>query len=380
MRLLLLCLLNSGRAETDSANDGTCDKNGDCTRESVDVNQVLESASSSAKFVPFRYTSKNRYVDDWEKFITAYGKWQKAILENPNIKCSDYQAVVFKNTAGLGDSANALSAAFMYTINAGLMFFIDWKPWAWSDAFSGPGFPVDYQALLADNQICQGRNVIHLSGHITAKHRLAMIKRVNMEVNFLATRFFQHFFAPSEAVQSIVDSFSPQISEKTVALVIRTGWDDWQQFLLPEDPDKFPLCLKGWRDAGGLPSDINIFVTSDREDVKKATLKKLKEMNFNAFALKDSATHVQTPEGLEKVQKTIAEFHLLSKCGYGLLTSSSLFGKTAIGELGGKDTYSNQKFFFISAADCDRQHKGYYRCANPKYPPFCPTENDDYEW
>lgn len=90
---------------------------------------------------------------------------------------SDYQAVVFKNTAGLGDSANALSAAFMYTINAGLMFFIDWKPWAWSDAFSGPGFPVDYQALLADNQICQGRNVIHLSGHITAKHRLAMIKR-----------------------------------------------------------------------------------------------------------------------------------------------------------------------------------------------------------
>ena len=88
MRLLLLCLLNSGRAETDSASDGTCDKNGDCNRESVDVNQVLESASSSAKFVPFRYTSKNRYVDDWEKFITAYGKWQKAILENSNIKCS----------------------------------------------------------------------------------------------------------------------------------------------------------------------------------------------------------------------------------------------------------------------------------------------------
>ena len=89
MRLLLLCLLASGRAEeTATVSDGTCDKNGDCTRESIDVNQVLESASSSAKFVPFRYTSKNRYVDDWEKFITAYGKWQKAILDNPNIKCS----------------------------------------------------------------------------------------------------------------------------------------------------------------------------------------------------------------------------------------------------------------------------------------------------
>jgi len=86
MRLLLLCLLKSGRADT--ASDGTCDKNGDCTRENVDVNQVLESASSSAKFVPFRYTSKNRYVDDWDKFITVYGKWQKAILENTNIKCS----------------------------------------------------------------------------------------------------------------------------------------------------------------------------------------------------------------------------------------------------------------------------------------------------
>ena len=104
-----------------------------------------------------------------------------------------------------------------------------------------------------------------------------------MEVNFLATRFFRDFFAPSAPVQSIIDSFSSQISDKTVALVIRTGWDDWQQFLLPEDPDKFPLCLKGWRESGGLPSDINVFVTSDREDVKKATLAKLKSNGSKIF-------------------------------------------------------------------------------------------------
>ena len=85
-KLFLLNIIGIRPAKSDL--DGTCDKNGDCTRESVDVNEVLENASSSAKFVPFRYTSKNRYVDDWEKFITAYGKWQKAILDNPNIKCS----------------------------------------------------------------------------------------------------------------------------------------------------------------------------------------------------------------------------------------------------------------------------------------------------
>lgn len=375
MRHLWTLLLSTAISQ-----DGSCSNDGDCDKESIDVNEILESAQNSAKFIPFRYTSKNRYMDDWDKFINAYGKWQEAILHNPKILCSEYRAVIFKNTAGLGDSANALSAAFMYTVNAGMMFFVDWKPWAWTEGFSGPGFPVDYKELVEDDLVCEGKSIIHLSGHLTAKHRLAHAKRVNKDINFLATRFFEQFFSPSIPVQKIIDSFKDQVTLNTVAVVIRTGWDDWQQFLLPNDPEKFPICLKGWKASGSLPSSINVFVTSDREDVKKSTIKKLNEMNFEVFAMDDSATHIQTPDSIEKVHKTIAEFHLISKCGYGLLTASSLFGKTAIQELGGKDTYSNTNFFTISAADCDRQHKGYYRCANPKYPFFCPTDDTDYEW
>ena len=35
-------------------------------------------------------------------------------------------------------------------------------------------------------------------------------------------------------------------------MVIRTGWDDWQRFLVKEteDPLKFPACLEGWRSKG----------------------------------------------------------------------------------------------------------------------------------
>ena len=52
--------------------------------------------------------------------------------------------------------------------------------------------------------------------------------------------------------------------------------------------------------------------------------------------------------------------------------------RTAVSELGGKSLHG--KFHMLSAADCDRQHKGYYRCAEPKYPRFCPTGDKSHEW
>ena len=69
-----------------------------------------------------------------------------------------------------------------------------------------------------------------------------------------------------------------------------------------------------------------MLVTSDREDVKKRIVAKLREMDFKVVQLEDSATHVQRPESLQKVHRTIAEFHLIARTGFGLLTASSLFG------------------------------------------------------
>lgn len=357
--------------------DDTCAKKGECGDD--DVADPIEDASSATKFFPFRFTSKSRYADDWDKFIGAYGTWQTALLQNKNLNCKDYEAVIFKPTAGLGDSANALSAAFMYTVNTGKMFFIDWKPWDWDVGFSGPGFPVDYKKLIKQKSICEHSKLLKLSGHITANHPLAHAKKLNKDIHFAATKFFQHFFAPSQAVLAVLAPYENIVTEKTVAIIIRTGWDDWQQFLLPDDPKKFPICLQSWRDnTNELPAGINVLVTSDREDVKREAVATLREMKFNVVALDESATHVQTPESMVKVHRTIAEFHLLSRVGYGLLTSSSLFGRTAIAELGGKELYG--KFHTMSAADCDKPHKGYYRCASPKYPKFCPVDDKSHDW
>ena len=98
---------------------------------------------------------RSHFKDDWDSFIKTYSKWQNGLLSNSKLKCTDLQAVVFKPTAGLGDSANALSAAFLYTIRAGMMFFIDWQPWDWETGFAGPGFQVSYSKMIKEKRLCE---------------------------------------------------------------------------------------------------------------------------------------------------------------------------------------------------------------------------------
>lgn len=100
-------------------------------------------------------TNRSHFKDDWDSFIKTYSKWQNGLLSNSKLKCTDLQAVVFKPTAGLGDSANALSAAFLYTIRAGMMFFIDWQPWDWETGFAGPGFQVSYSKMIKEKRLCE---------------------------------------------------------------------------------------------------------------------------------------------------------------------------------------------------------------------------------
>ena len=84
---------------------------------------------------------------------------------------------------------------------------------------------------------------------------------------------------------------------------------------------------------------------------------------------------MQDPESIEKVHKTIAEFHLISQCKYAMLTASSLFGyvltesliqvsfyyfsRTAVTELGG---LNENRIVYISASDCNKPHKGILKC------------------
>ena len=99
---------------------------------------------------------------------------------------------------------------------------------------------------------------------------------------------------PSPPIQKIIDNVN--LPSNTIACVIRTGWDDWQHFLLKHDHHKFPACLIGWRKSGKI-SDNPILLTSDREDVKKEIKAKLVEAGFKVIMLEDSATHVMQEQG-----------------------------------------------------------------------------------
>lgn len=134
---------------------------------------------------------------------------------------------------------------------------------------------------------------------------------------------------PSPPIQRIIDQV--KLPPNAIACVIRTGWDDWQHFLLKHDHHKFPACLSGWLKQLGGSTDRPILLTSDREDVKREIKAKLEAQGLTVIMLEESATHVmQKPESELKVHKTIAEFHLISKCSHALLTASSLFGLVLI--------------------------------------------------
>lgn len=170
-----------------------------------------------------------------------------------------------------------------------------------------------------------------------------------------------------------------------VALVLRTGIGEYNQFLSPGDEKTFVSCFNNYakhyqKRTGSKKVKFVVFVTSDNAETKRITVEALEDnannVDIEAVTLNDSAIHVMHMSKKEsresgvrqKLRKTIAEFFLIGMCDARFLTHGSLFGRVA-SERGGNENMN----FFISDSNCDgkREKYSYLSCHEPKYPKIC---------
>ena len=170
---------------------------------------------------------------------------------------------------------------------------------------------------------------------------------------------------------------------RKVALVIRTGNTEYNQFLSKGDEMNFVKCFQNYAKIAQKhsPKKINfvLFVTSDNASVKKKVVKELKggdnsDLSIHVFSLNDSIIHVMHVDKTKhdvksKIRKTYAEFFLIGRCQVLFLTHGSLFGRAAA-ERGNID---EANVHYISDSNCDgkREKYSYLQCHEPKYPPVC---------
>ena len=189
---------------------------------------------------------------------------------------------------------------------------------------------------------------------------------------------------PSAQVREIMKNYYSRLDKNKllnhmIALVIRTGLKDYNQFLSPGDEINFVKCLQQYIRLNAY-KNLTIFVTSDANEVKQNTINELsrskRELNYDVTSLDDSIIHVMsdisskdTNDGLlrSRILKTFAEYFIISECDVIFLTHGSLFGITAA------ERSEKANTFFISDSKCDgkRQKYSYLNCHEPKYPEFC---------
>lgn len=202
---------------------------------------------------------------------------------------------------------------------------------------------------------------------------------------------------PSPKVKDIVDRVlnsdptpsggkESQVNIRTVALVIRTGENDYNQFLSKGDETNFVKCFQSYAKQHAQKAKrrvmFRVFVTSDSEQVKRNAVEQLRkptsgDYEIDVVTLGDSIIHVmhikkgeiRQESVLERVRRTYAEFFLISRCQVLFLTHGSLFGRTAA-EYGRQD---ESDVHFISDSRCDgrREKYSYLECHEPKYPKIC---------
>ena len=192
---------------------------------------------------------------------------------------------------------------------------------------------------------------------------------------------------PSMQVKQIMKNYYSSLEKNEnlnklnhmIALVIRTGLKDYNQFLSPEDETNFVKCLQQYIKLNAY-KNLTVFVTSDINEVKQNAINELlrnkREFYYDVTSLDDSEIHVMSDISikdtnnsllLSRVLKTFAEYFIISECDVMFLTHGSLFGITAA------ERSVKAKAFFISDSKCDgkREKYSYLNCHEPKYPEFC---------
>eukprot|EP00918_Siedleckia_nematoides_P038792 GHVU01084393.1.p1 GENE.GHVU01084393.1~~GHVU01084393.1.p1 ORF type:complete len:265 (+),score=36.06 GHVU01084393.1:1526-2320(+) len=195
----------------------------------------------------------------------------------------------------------------------------------------------------------------------------------------------------------------------TVALVIRTGKHETQNFLRDGDEFQFFYCFRQWvammrrkqveekvNSRYDFTKGVNVILVSDCPVAKRRVRKALEGLKgegeqINVVGFSKSVIHVisntevhenttastnvtgrkrklLSEDEKTRLVKTFAEFHLIQVADFAFLTQQSLFGFIAA-EVGGIPA---EQTFLISASDCaDPNRGGYVHCASPPQPPFC---------
>lgn len=196
--------------------------------------------------------AKTRWID-FSKVMKVYAKWHNRTLYDATISCDEKQVLVFTPNAGLGDSVGALTSAFILAIKQGRMFFIDWKPHKWSIGIKPLPFVYEYNKASALNDdhgnplICIPRAewaASNIQGHVTQEHPSLSNPTIN-SLNVPYDNLLTSVLKPSKKVKAIIDQVLPDAPGHTdVAIVIRTGLAEYNQFLSPGDENNFVACFK----------------------------------------------------------------------------------------------------------------------------------------
>jgi len=320
----------------------------------------------------------------YDDVIAMYGEWHNQTLFGVN-RCEDKQVVIFEANAGLGDSIGAATSAFTKALQTGRLFFINWKPFDWSLVLRDLPFNFDYNKVVklrGQNGlplICPDIHHDVIKGHITFDHPLAsadVINHVDVSYQDLIVGMFQ----PSPQVQQMI--IHKNHHYRQVALVIRTGETEYNQFLSAGDERIFVRCLRNFlRRSPGRSHQI--FVTSDSDRVKRDVIEQLHHMEgelpeVEIRSLDDSIVHVMAPnsgDDVTRIRKTFAEYFTIASSDVMFLTHGSLFGQTAAERrmMTTSQLTSPVEVYYLSDSNCDgtREKYSYLRCHVPKYPPIC---------
>eukprot|EP00923_Selenidium_pygospionis_P036840 GHVN01064542.1.p1 GENE.GHVN01064542.1~~GHVN01064542.1.p1 ORF type:complete len:317 (+),score=21.80 GHVN01064542.1:172-1122(+) len=294
------------------------------------------------------------------------------------LSCSDLKGIVMAvEEGGVGYTANLLFPMFLKAVETGRLFFVDW-PHPWEPVFRSPGFDWDYKTNVEKGRICLHGDMVRVRGdYCRISHPIAQLPVLNPYQSAILNRVrtIANFIRPSAEVEALMQPVRDAARGKTMVTVsIRTGVHDYIRFLKSGDEILFLQCVTNW--LRKFPSDVlpKVFLTSDDETVKAKAERLLKSHGADVLRIKDSYIHVAhdvknaDSNVLERVQKTIAEFLLISESDYAFLTQDSLFGFIAA-EVG--KIPRNQQFF-VSSSDCETPGmESYVRCAKPKFPPIC---------
>lgn len=392
---------SAGNTGSCTAGDGKCD---------------LDKGSSGSLGVknesvwkPFKITAKEKWIS-FTSLIENYVKWHGEALSDPDLPCSKRKVLIFEPNAGLGDSIGALTSGFLYALRAGRLFFINWKPFPWSVTFKALPFQSSYDKVSKTTSNKTGLPVIcpdrsdkssFLHGHVTHGHPIVS-EAEGFDFHTDYDRLSHFFINPSSRVKEVIDDVMErhfhddgEVFTHKVAIVMRTGIGEYNQFLSVGDEANFVECFLSyarhfvtrqeevWRVDDVTPKKIkfSVLITSDNHDAKENAVKALREgsgdLDINVIILDDSIVHVMHMTSEEsklkrmrtKLRKTMAEFFLISMCDVRFLTHGSLFGRAAA-EMAGDREDTN---FYISDSNCDgkREKHSYLQCRKPKYPPIC---------